>query len=131
MTLSDLVIEYRHEHGLSQRQFAAACGLSNGYVSMLEKNVNPKTGQPLTPSLPALEKIARGMGMTLTDLFSKTDDIPIDILTSSLGEIESAPNTESGLDELDREIISFLQELTKDQKQLLLAQLKMLRGQTE
>ena len=46
MTLSDLVQEYRREHGLSQRQFASICGLSNGYISMLERNVNPKTGQP-------------------------------------------------------------------------------------
>ena len=52
MTLSDLVQEYRREHGLSQRQFASICGLSNGYISMLERNVNPKTGQPVTPSLP-------------------------------------------------------------------------------
>ena len=49
MTLSDLVQEYRREHGLSQRQFASICGLSNGYISMLERNVNPKTGQPVTP----------------------------------------------------------------------------------
>ena len=60
MTLSDLVQEYRREHGLSQRQFASICGLSNGYISMLERNVNPKTGQPVTPSLPALKKIADG-----------------------------------------------------------------------
>lgn len=44
MTLSDFVKEYRKEHDLSQRQFAAICGLSNGYISMLEKNMNPKTG---------------------------------------------------------------------------------------
>ena len=38
MTLSDLVQEYRREHGLSQRQFASICGLSNGYISMLEQS---------------------------------------------------------------------------------------------
>jgi transcriptional regulator with XRE-family HTH domain len=41
MTLKDLIIEYRNDHGLSQRQFATACGLSNGYISMLEKEMNP------------------------------------------------------------------------------------------
>ncbi len=62
MTLSDFVKEYRKEHDLSQRQFAAICGLSNGYISMLERNLNPKTGLPLTPSLPALKKISTAMG---------------------------------------------------------------------
>lgn len=131
MTLSELVIKYRQEHGLSQRQFAAICGLSNGYISMFEKNCNPKTGQPLVPSLPVLEKIAHGMGLTLTDLFSRADDVPVDIMPESLDESESAPIAGSGLDDLDREIIAFLHDLTLEQKQLLLAQLKTLRGQTE
>ena len=70
MTLSDFVKEYRKEHDLSQRQFAAICGLSNGYISMLERNLNPKTGLPLTPSLPALKKISTAMGMSLGDLLT-------------------------------------------------------------
>lgn len=41
MTLKDLVIKYRTENGLSQRQFALQCGLSNGYISMIERGVNP------------------------------------------------------------------------------------------
>lgn len=80
MTLRELVITYRNEKGMSQRQFATACGLSNGYISMLEKNVNPKTGLPVTPSLPALKKIAMGMGLTLNDLFLQADDMPVDLL---------------------------------------------------
>ncbi len=79
MTLSQLVLEYRLEHHLSQRQFAVKCGLSNGYISMIEKNINPQTGQPLTPSLPALKKIASGLGLTLDDLLSIADDMPVDM----------------------------------------------------
>ena len=70
MTLSDFVKEYRKEHDLSQRLFAAICGLSNGYISMLERNLNPKTGLPLTPSLPALKKISTVMGC-LWEIFSR------------------------------------------------------------
>lgn len=81
MTLSDFVKEYRKEHDLSQRQFAAICGLSNGYISMLERNLNPKTGLPLTPSLPALKKISTAMGMSLGDLLTAVDDMPIDLLS--------------------------------------------------
>lgn len=37
MTLGEFIRKYRSEHDLSQRQFALKCGLSNGYISMLEK----------------------------------------------------------------------------------------------
>ncbi len=80
MTLRELVIGFRGEHGISQRQFAAKCGLSNGYISMLEKNMNPKTGLPLTPSLIVLKKLADGMGMTLNQLFMEADDMPVDMI---------------------------------------------------
>lgn len=79
MTLSELLVNYRNEHSLSQRQFAIQCGVSNGYIAMLEKKVNPKTGLPMTPSLPSLKKIASTMGITLSDLFSLVDDMPVDI----------------------------------------------------
>lgn len=79
MTLSELVIKYRTEHGLSQRQFAQDCGLSNGFISMLEKNMNPKTGQPLVPALANLQKLAAGMHLTLTELFDSVEDMTVDI----------------------------------------------------
>lgn len=86
MTLSELVSNYRQEHGLSQRQFAIAAGLSNGYISMLEKGVNPNTSQPITPTLPVLKKLADGMNMTVDEIFSKVDDLPISLMSG-----ESAP----------------------------------------
>lgn len=95
MTLRDLMQEYRSEHNLSQRQFALECGLSNGYISMLEKNLNPKTGLPVTPSLPALKKIASGMGITLTDLLSLVDDMPVDLFITNTEE-KPTPVSESG-----------------------------------
>lgn len=79
MTLSDFLIKYRTEHNISQRQFASQCGVSNGYIAMLEKEKNPKTGQPMIPSLPYLNKIASCMGITLSDLFSMVDDMPVDV----------------------------------------------------
>lgn len=79
MTLSEFMKGYREEHGLSQRQFANKCGLSNGYIAMLERGVNPSTGEPITPSILALKKIATGMATTMAVLFSKVDDIPVDM----------------------------------------------------
>ena len=71
MGLSEFLISYRKEHGLSQRQFALHCGLSNGYISMLEKGENPKTGLPVEPTLAAYKKLAEGVGLPL-DAFFRT-----------------------------------------------------------
>lgn len=79
MKLSDLIIEHRNTHGLSQRQFAQHCGLSNGYISMLEKGMNPATQKPVTPTIPQLKKLAKGMGITISELLSRADDMPIDL----------------------------------------------------
>lgn len=77
MTLGEIIIRYRQEHDLSQRQFALQCGLSNGYISMLEEGRNRKTGKPITPSIPKLKLVASGMGMTLHELFSKAEDMNV------------------------------------------------------
>lgn len=79
MKLGDLIREYRESHDLSQRAFAIACDLSNGYISILEKGVNPNTGRPVTPTLPQLKKLADGMHITLSELLEKVDDMPVDI----------------------------------------------------
>lgn len=81
MNLGNLIIEYRNNHDLSQRQFANLCGLSNGYISILEKGINPNTGKPVTPTLPQYQKLASGMGLSLSELFEQIDDMPVDIGT--------------------------------------------------
>ena len=78
MKLGDLIRSYRESHDLSQRQFALRCDLSNGYISILEKGINPNTQRPVTPTIPQLKKLADGMGLSLTELFEQVDDMPID-----------------------------------------------------
>ena len=112
MTLRELVITYRNEKGMSQRQFATACGLSNGYISMLEKNVNPKTGLPVTPSLPALKKIAIGMGLTLNDLFLQADDMPVDLLEGN----EKSTLVTGSEDERELEAMQLFESLSDSQR---------------
>ncbi|PSL09084.1 helix-turn-helix protein [Fusobacterium naviforme] len=77
MTLGEMMLKYREEHGISQRQFAADSGLSHGYVSMLEKNKHPKTGLPITPTIDIYKKVADGMHMDLHQLFSIMEDQPV------------------------------------------------------
>ena len=63
MTLGEIIIQYRTEHGLSQRAFALQCGVSNGYISMLEEGINRNNGKPITPSINKLRLVASGMGV--------------------------------------------------------------------
>jgi len=115
MTLKDLVAQYRAEHCISQRKFAASCGLSNGYISMLEKGVNPKTNLPVTPTIIALQKLATGMGMTMQDLLSSVDDMPVDLAPKD--DKKTRPQIENGsYDEVESEIIATLLSLSTDKK---------------
>lgn len=74
MKLQEILKQYRVEHQLSLRAFAKACGLSNGYLSLLEGGINPKTGERLSPTVETLEKIAKGMGISLDSLFNMMGD---------------------------------------------------------
>ena len=123
MTLKDLIIEYRNDHGLSQRQFATACGLSNGYISMLEKEMNPNTKLPVTPTLPKLKQLASGMGLSLTDLLVKVDDMPVELILDDADSKKLVPEIE---DELDAEIMKIISGLTPEKKQQALSYIQYL-----
>lgn len=74
MKLQELLKKYREEHGLSTRAFSKMCGLSAGYISTLESGKNPRSGEPLYPTIETLEKIAHGMGIPLENLFDMLGD---------------------------------------------------------
>lgn len=86
MRLSEFIKNYREEAELSQRQFALKCGLSNGYISLLESEVNPQTGKPIVPTIPQLSKLAFGMSISLNELIDQVEDIPIELASSSLAD---------------------------------------------
>ena len=80
MKLSEVLTQYMNDHDLSQRQFAAACGLSHTYVSFIINERNPKTNEPLTPSLEMYKKLADGMRITVQALFEMLDaDSPVSL----------------------------------------------------
>lgn len=74
MKLSEIITDYRKRMGISQREFSRRCHLSNSYISFLENGYNPKTGEPIIPSIPKLKQIASGMNMTLHDLAGVLDE---------------------------------------------------------
>lgn len=80
MKLSNIIIKYRTENELSQREFAKRCGLSNSYISFIEKESNPKTKRPMAPSLERYKQLADGMGISVQSLFEMLDDdVPVSL----------------------------------------------------
>lgn len=80
MRLGNFIKQYREEHNLSQRAFAELCGVSNGYISLIERDkIDKRTGKPSKPKIDSLMAIAKGMGLTLQELVGTVDvDIPVD-----------------------------------------------------
>lgn len=117
MTLSQIVKRFRTEHGLSQRQFSAMCNMSTGYVSMLEEGVNPRTKEPLVPSLVTLRKVAIAMGMNLDELMSMVDGDSLVSLND-----KDAPAQQ---DERTSEVIRLFGSLDQEHQETLL---HVLRG---
>lgn len=104
MTLSEFLLTYRRENGLSQRQLAKIVGISHATIALLEKNKNPSTGKPMTPTVDSLRRISSGLGMTMQELFSIVDvDIDLsEVPDSRFAEMTSLWNslTDADMDDL-------------------------------
>lgn len=74
MKLGEFIKQYRDEHGMSQREFAASSGLTNGYISMLENDKNPKTGAGIKPTLSTYKAVSNATGVSVSSLMSLVDD---------------------------------------------------------
>lgn len=53
---------------MSTREFADKVGLSNGYISQLERVYDYRTNKPILVSYNVLKKIAEGMRMSIDNL---------------------------------------------------------------
>lgn len=71
MTLGEIIKTYRKEHGMSMDAFAEKSGISKAYISLLEKNKHPKTGNSIAPSIAIIQSAAKAMNMDFDFLFSQ------------------------------------------------------------
>lgn len=83
MELKDFIREYRVKHDLTMEQFGNLASLSKGYVSMLEKGINPKSKKKLIPSLTVLKNLAFAMNIDLNRLLECVDDLEVNIDSAS------------------------------------------------
>lgn len=78
MQLGDVIKKYREEHDMSLQDFANLIGSSRSYVYMLEKNVNPTTNKPISPSITTLKVLAKAMNMNVASLVDVGQQIYLD-----------------------------------------------------
>ena len=114
MTLGNIIKNYRTAHSLSQRKFANLSGLTNGYISMLENGKNPKTNEPIIPTLLTLKQIANAIGFSLNELLDLCDDIAVSVDTEGVDEGISLYKK---LDDIDKaEIKGAMKQMLKSKK---------------
>lgn len=84
MFLGDIILKYRKDNQLSQREFAKKCGLSHTYIAALEKNIDIRSGKPITPTLDAFKSICIGMNIGTQELLNVLDEGQEFTITSSI-----------------------------------------------
>jgi transcriptional regulator with XRE-family HTH domain len=65
--LAENVRQLRLKTGLTQQELSRRCRLHHSYVGRLE------TTAPRNPGLDSIVKVARGLGVTVLDLFTRRD----------------------------------------------------------
>lgn len=99
MRLGEIIRQFREKEGISQREFARRCELSNSLISILEMGINPQTGKPMEPDMRTFRSIAYGMGITIREL---------DDLLRLSGPLPNIPI--SGLSNDDRQLLEALHQ---------------------
>lgn len=102
-TLGGIIKDYRTQHSLSMDAFAKRAGISKAYISMLENNKNPRTGNPIDPSLETYIAVSNATGMTIEDLLIESGNESIVRLgkniTDRLSETEAIVNEKLSSDD--------------------------------
>lgn len=93
MKLSEVISNYRSAHNLTVEEFAEKCGLSKGYISMIERGINPRNNKPISPTIDSVRKIAHGMSMSINELIPMLDsDTTIRLLKEKMDDYSVIDN---------------------------------------
>lgn len=117
MELRTFINSYRKKHDLTMEEFAKLASLSKGYISMLERGYNPQTGKKITPSISALNNIAKAAGTDLDFLLKVLDDIEV--------SLDSPIQSLSHTNQQEEQLIFGYRNLSPKNQEELLAYLDM------
>lgn len=116
MHLGELIYNYRKQNKMSMANFAEKAKMSKAYVSVLEKNEDPRTGKEIVPSIPMIKNVAQAMNISFEQLFNQIGDnelVSIEDNTSTLSLITS---TSEQLEEPRQEkVLTYAQEQLDEQ----------------
>lgn len=65
MFLGELIKDYRTKNNLYMEEFGKLIGKSKAYISMLKKNKNSRSGNPITPSMDTFKAVANVLNITI------------------------------------------------------------------
>ena len=116
MKLSEVIKNYREVHHVTMEKLAQESGMSKSYISMLENEKNPKTGNPIVPSIDTLKKLALGMHTDIDSLIKILDDIPVDISASNNGYYDNRETAQTAQDLFDSKEMRILFDAAKGSK---------------
>ena len=111
MRLSEIVKEYRTVNQISMDEFSKRSGLSKGYISMLENEINPRNNKPISPTIHTIMKLSNAMGIELDELLKMMDG------QSTISLVSDAPAPVLSTDEQDL-VDGYRQLNVSGQKQL-------------
>ncbi len=126
MEFKDRLKEIRKRENLTQEELSKKTGLAIGTIRQYEAGKRK-------PEFSALQKIAEALGISSVALLSEsiTEDRDKHQPSGISADIKKAPAPESGLDDLDIQLLELIKNLTRDQKRMLLAQLQTLKANLE
>ncbi len=122
MFLGDLIKSYRTKNKISQRDFAKLCNLSHTYIAALEKNIDPRTGKPIAPTLDTVKYVSKAMNMTIEEVLHLLDSSQEFMLKKEAPKFDGFRYAShngidtDGLDENDIEEINRFVEFLKNKK---------------
>lgn len=74
MFLGDIILKYRKEMNMSQRDFAKKSNMSHSYIAMLEKNIDSRTGKPISPTLETIKNVSVATNIPIDDILKLLND---------------------------------------------------------
>ncbi|WP_340080666.1 helix-turn-helix domain-containing protein [Streptococcus agalactiae] len=123
MHLGKYIKKYRDTNNLSMAEFAKESGISKAYVSILEKNRDPRNGKEIIPSIPIIKKVSDTIGISFDDLLNSLDENQIVALNETKTEknltsstLQKITSTSSQLEQPRQEkVLNFANEQLEEQ----------------
>ena len=134
MDIGLLVKQYRQSNHMTLREFAQRGGTSHSYIAMLESQKNSKTGEPIVPTISMLKKLSIGMGVSVNELISMCDDMPINMSVNADMKIdlqlfsENKTPDEPKLPEGEMKMLEVYRRASDDVKPILLDAIEALEN---